>query len=67
MLGGAFIVETIFGWPGLGRLTVQAIFDRDYPVVLASTMMIAAIYVLLNFAVDTLHAWLDPRTGAEAI
>ena len=67
LLGGAFIVETIFGWPGLGRLTVQAIFDRDFPVVLAATIMMATIYVLLNFAVDTLQAWLDPRTGAEAI
>lgn len=67
LLGGAFIVETIFGWPGLGRLTVQAIFDRDFPVVLAATIMIASIYVLLNFIVDTLQAWLDPRTGAEAI
>lgn len=67
LLGGAFIIETIFGWPGLGRLTVQAIFDRDFPVVLASTVMIAAIYVTLNFVVDMLQAWLDPRTGAEAI
>ncbi len=67
LLGGAFIVETIFGWPGLGRLTVQAIFDRDFPVVLASTILIATIYVLLNLVVDLLQAWLDPRTGAEAI
>lgn len=67
LLGGAFIVETIFGWPGLGRLTVLAIFDRDFPVVLAATILIATIYVLLNLAVDLLQAWLDPRTGTEAI
>lgn len=67
LLGGAFIIETIFAWPGLGRLTVQAIFDRDYPVVLAATIMIASIYVMLNFIVDVLQAWLDPRIGAESI
>ena len=67
LLGGAFIVETIFGWPGLGRLTVQAIFDRDFPVVMGATLMIAVVYVSLNFLVDTLQAWLDPRVGTEAI
>ncbi len=67
LLGGAFIVETIFGWPGLGRLTVQAIFDRDFPVVLGATLMIAAIYIVLNFVADLCQAWLDPRTGARAL
>ncbi len=67
LLGGSFIIETIFGWPGLGRLTVQAIYDRDYPVVLAATIMIATIYVLLNFAVDIIHTFLDPRVEAESI
>jgi len=67
LLGGAFIVETIFGWPGLGRLTVQAIFDRDYPVVLGATLMIAAIYIVLNLFADLAQAWLDPRTGAKAL
>ena len=67
LLGGAFIVETIFGWPGLGRLTVQAIFDRDYPVVLGATLMIAAVYIVLNFIADLAQAWLDPRTGARAL
>lgn len=67
ILGGAFIVETIFGWPGLGRLTVQAIFDRDLPVVLGATVTIAAIYVVLNLLVDLLHAWMDPRVAADVI
>lgn len=67
LLGGAFIVETIFGWPGLGRLTVQAIFDRDLPVVLGATLTIAAIYVMLNLVVDLIHAYLDPRVVAEVI
>jgi ABC-type dipeptide/oligopeptide/nickel transport system permease component len=67
LLGGAFIVETVFGWPGLGRLTVQAIFDRDLPVVLGATLTIAAIYVALNLLVDLIHAWLDPRVVAEVV
>jgi ABC-type dipeptide/oligopeptide/nickel transport system permease component len=67
LLGGAFIVESIFGWPGLGRLTVQAIFDRDYPVVLGAALAVAAIYLVVNFVVDMAHGWLDPRVGEEAV
>jgi peptide/nickel transport system permease protein len=67
LLGGAFIVETIFGWPGLGRLTVQAIFDRDQPVVLGAALTVAAMYLLINLAVDLIHAWLDPRVAHEAL
>jgi ABC-type dipeptide/oligopeptide/nickel transport system permease component len=67
LLGGAFIVETIFGWPGLGRLTVQAIFDRDQPVVMGAALTVATIYLIINFVVDLLHAWLDPRVAHETI
>lgn len=67
LLGGAFVIETIFGWPGLGRLTVQAIFDRDMPVVLGCAITIAAMYLLVNFFVDVTQAWLDPRVRQEAI
>ena len=67
LLGGAFIVETIFGWPGLGRLTVQAIFDRDQPVVLGAALTVATIYLIINFVVDLLHAWLDPRVAHETL
>jgi ABC-type dipeptide/oligopeptide/nickel transport system permease component len=67
LLGGAFIVETIFGWPGLGRLAVQAIFDRDYPVVLGAVLLTAVIYLVINFAVDVLHGWLDPQVSRAAI
>lgn len=67
LLGGAFIVETIFGWPGLGRLTVQAIFDRDQPVVLGAALTMAAVYIVINLLVDLLHAWLDPRTAQETV
>jgi peptide/nickel transport system permease protein len=67
LLGGAFIVETIFGWPGLGRLTVQAIFDRDQPVVLGAALTVATIYLVVNFLVDVVHAWLDPRLAHETL
>ncbi len=67
LLGGAFIVETIFGWPGLGRLTVQAIFDRDYPVVLGTTLTVAALCVGINLLVDLAHGALDPQTAGEAL
>jgi ABC-type dipeptide/oligopeptide/nickel transport system permease component len=66
-LGGAFIVESIFGWPGLGRLTVQAIFDRDYPVVMGATLTVAVIYLVINFLIDVSHGWLDPQVAHEAI
>jgi len=61
LLGGAFIIETIFGWPGIGRLAVQAIFNRDFPVIQGTVLVGAATYVLVNLAVDVLYAWLDPR------
>jgi ABC-type dipeptide/oligopeptide/nickel transport system permease component len=61
LLAGAFIVETIFAWPGLGRLTVQAIFDQDYPVVLGSVILAVVIFQALNLIVDVIHTQLDPR------
>ena len=67
LLGGAFVVETIFGWPGLGRLAVQAIFDRDQPLVLGAALVVAAMYLLINLIVDLLHAWLDPRVAHDSI
>ena len=67
LLGGSFIVETIFAWPGLGRLTVQAIFDRDYPVVLGAALTIAAMYLVTNLLVDLAQAWLDPQVARETI
>ena len=67
LMGGAFIVETIFGWPGLGRLTVMGIFDRDLPVVLGAGLLIAAIYLSINFVVDLIHGWLDPRVAGAAL
>ncbi len=67
LLGGTFVVETIFSWPGLGRLMVQAIFDRDPPVVIGAGLLIAAIYIATNLATDLLQEWLDPRTACSAL
>jgi peptide/nickel transport system permease protein len=61
LLGGAVITETIFAWPGVGRLAVQAIYNRDYPVVQAAVFLLAAIFVLVNLVVDLLYTYLDPR------
>jgi peptide/nickel transport system permease protein len=61
LLAGTVIVETIFALPGMGRLTVEAILFRDYPVVQTNVMLVAATLVALNLIVDLTYAWLDPR------
>ncbi|MCC7047736.1 MAG: ABC transporter permease [Alphaproteobacteria bacterium] len=61
LLGGNMIVETVFGWPGLGRLVVEGIFTRNYPLVQAAVLLYAVIYVLLNLCADLLYATLNPR------
>ena len=61
LLSGAIITETVFAWPGVGRLAVQAVFERDFPVVESVVLLAATIFVLLNLAVDLLYAVLDPR------
>ncbi|TFH44474.1 MAG: ABC transporter permease [Lysobacterales bacterium] len=61
LLGGTVVVEEIFGWPGVGRLLLQAISFRDYPVVQAATFILAMVFVLVNFMVDLMYAVLDPR------
>ncbi|NLG96977.1 MAG: ABC transporter permease [Chloroflexi bacterium] len=67
LLGGAFVVETIYGWPGLGRLIVQAVFDKDYPLILGAVLLLAVIYQLFNLLVDIGQGLLDPRVGGEAV
>lgn len=67
LLGGAFVVETIFAWPGLGRLTVQAIFDRDIPVVMGAVLMVVPLCLTINLLVDLMHAFLDPRVRHDAL
>ena len=61
LLGGTVIVETIFGWPGVGSLAVTAINQRDYPVVQATVMLFAFTFVMVNLIVDLLYGAIDPR------
>jgi len=65
LFGGAVITESIFAWPGVGRLALQAISARDYPLVQASVLVISVVYVFLNLAVDLLYVYLDPRIRYE--
>jgi peptide/nickel transport system permease protein len=61
LLGGNMIVETVFGWPGLGRMVVRAIFERDFPLVQGSVMIYALTFVLANLIVDVLYTYLNPK------
>jgi ABC-type dipeptide/oligopeptide/nickel transport system permease component len=61
LLGGAVVTETVFSWPGIGRLAIQSIFNRDYPVVQACVLIISTSFVFVNFFVDLAYGWLDPR------
>jgi ABC-type dipeptide/oligopeptide/nickel transport system permease component len=61
LLGGAVITETVFAWPGIGRLAIEAIAVRDFPVVQADVFFIALTFVAINLVVDVLYTWLDPR------
>jgi peptide/nickel transport system permease protein len=65
LLSGAVLVETIFGWPGMGRLIVDAIFQRDYPLIMATSFVAAAMVVLGNLLADVLYAVVDPRIRNE--
>ncbi len=61
LLGGSMIVETVFGWPGLGRVVVESIFTRNYPLIQAAILLYALTYVLVNFLADLLYTQLNPR------
>jgi len=61
LLGGAVVIETVFAWPGVGRLIIQAVFQRDYPVVQAAVFMLAMVFVGANLLVDAAYRYLDPR------
>ena len=65
LLGGAVVTETVFSWPGIGRLAIQGIYNRDYPVVQASVFIAAVFFVGVNFVVDLLYTILDPRIRYE--
>jgi ABC-type dipeptide/oligopeptide/nickel transport system permease component len=61
LLGGAVVTETVFAWPGIGRLAIQSIYNRDYPVVQCTVFLSAAAFVVINFVIDLLYGVLDPR------
>jgi peptide/nickel transport system permease protein len=61
LLGGAIVTETIFAWPGVGRLIVQAIYSKDFPIVQAAVTVLATSLILINLAMDALYTFLDPR------
>jgi peptide/nickel transport system permease protein len=61
LLAGAVITETVFSWPGVGLLTIEAIQSRDYPVVQACVLLISLCYVIVNLLTDLAYAWIDPR------
>lgn len=61
LLGGVIVVEVVFAWPGLGRLTYDAVAARDYPVVQGSVLLVAALFLLISFLVDLLYGRIDPR------
>jgi peptide/nickel transport system permease protein len=66
MIGGTVVTETVFNLPGVGNLVVRAVLRRDYPVIQGTLLMIAAIYVFINLAIDFLYTLVDPRIRLEA-
>jgi peptide/nickel transport system permease protein len=65
LLGGAVITESIFGLPGVGRLTIAAIGDRDYPMIQGTVLLVAVAFILVNLVVDLIYAYIDPRIHYE--
>lgn len=61
MLGGAVVTESVFAWPGMGRLAVDAIYSRDYPVVQVAVLVASALFIIVNLGVDLLYGLIDPR------
>jgi ABC-type dipeptide/oligopeptide/nickel transport system permease component len=61
LLSGAVVLETVFAWPGVGLLAVNAVSNRDFPLVQATVLVVAVCFVLVNFAVDVIYAVIDPR------
>jgi ABC-type dipeptide/oligopeptide/nickel transport system permease component len=65
LLGGAVVVETVFGWPGIGRLAVNAVWRRDYPVIVGTALLLSVVVLLINLAVDILYVAANPRIRYE--
>ena len=66
LLGGAVVTETIFAWPGVGRLVVEAIFNRDYPIVQGVVLVVSLAFVMINLLVDVAYVVIDPRIRVES-
>ncbi|MBI2467576.1 MAG: ABC transporter permease [Candidatus Rokubacteria bacterium] len=66
LLGGAVVTETVFAWPGMGRLAIQSIYNRDYPVVQSTVFIAAALFIVINLVLDGPYGVLDPRAREKA-
>jgi peptide/nickel transport system permease protein len=65
LLGGAVVTETVFAWPGIGRLAIQSIYNRDYPIVQCTVFLSALVFIAVNLAIDVMYGFLDPRVRAR--
>ena len=65
LLSGSVLTESVFAWPGIGRLMVQSIYARDYPVVQGAILLVAINFVLVNLIVDVLYGYINPRIRIE--
>jgi ABC-type dipeptide/oligopeptide/nickel transport system permease component len=65
LLGGAVVTETVFAWPGMGRLAIQSIYNRDYPIVQCTVFLSALLFIVINFCIDLIYGLLDPRVRAS--
>jgi peptide/nickel transport system permease protein len=65
LLGGAVVTETVFAWPGIGRLAIQSIYNRDYPIVQCTVFLSALMFIAVNLAIDVMYGVLDPRVRAR--
>jgi len=66
LLSGAVITEVVFSWPGIGSLLIDAIQQRDYPLIQGVVLVIAILYIVINLVTDMLLGWIDPRIEAQA-
>jgi peptide/nickel transport system permease protein len=61
LITGAIVTENVFGWPGVGRLSIEALVSRDFPVIQGITLMVAVVVLLVNLLVDITYAYVDPQ------
>ena len=66
LVGGAVVIETVFAWPGLGRLIYDALLQRDYPVMLGIFLVMSVIVIMLNLVTDAIYRLIDPRVSMRA-